>query len=196
MGLNRCAVRIEERQILEIDDVISVCGFSLCENRELAYYISADRLYELLKSLDGISRADYVIHYEDSLSFHNISLVSTEAERLDVVCGNRSDFDLCYILHVELRAFSGYDVWFAGLACHLVAERNALALGCDEYVELRCFGKKLCSYCLCDFNVVEHNEACDIELVCYFAERQMSLEAGYCHLVIHKYFLSSMRNVH
>ena len=38
--------------------------------------------------------------------------------------------------------------------------------------------------------IIEHNETCDIQVVCDLAERQMPLEACDSHLIIHGHFLS------
>ena len=48
--LLRSSVSIEERQILEECDVISVCSFTFSENCELAYSLSSYSLYKLLES--------------------------------------------------------------------------------------------------------------------------------------------------
>ena len=130
--LLRCSVRIEERQILEVYDVLAVSRLAFCEDRELADDLSADCLHELLESREGFTRADHVIDYQGALALYLLSLVPAQAERLHMVCSDRIDLDLDNVLHVKLGALARYDVRLSRLAGHLIAKRDPLALGGDE----------------------------------------------------------------
>ena len=45
--------------------------------------------------------------------------------------------------------------------------------------------EKISCACFCDLDIIEHNETCDIQIICYLAERKMSFKSCDRHLIIH-----------
>lgn len=83
-----------------------------------------------------------------------------------MIGGNRANLYADNILHIELDALARqHPLLRANLTCHLICQRNTLALGSNQIIKLRCLLQQFGRARLRQLTVAENDKSTDRELV-------------------------------
>ena len=74
MSISDGAVRVEEGELGEGDDVFSVVGVALCEDGHAPGDDAAGLVHQLLDGVEALAGGDYVVYDEDAAALYELGV--------------------------------------------------------------------------------------------------------------------------